>query len=47
MSSSQLLKKKTIQQIEKGDVIPILKSSFPGKFPSIEIIPITEAEIKV
>jgi len=38
--------KLNIQQIEKGDAIFILKDSFPGKFPSIIIIPINEAEIK-
>ena len=32
--------------IQKGDAILILKYSFPGKFPSTKIIPITEAEIK-
>jgi hypothetical protein len=35
-----------IQKPEKGDVILFLKDSFPGNFPSIKIIPITEAEIK-
>jgi len=34
------------QQIEKGDVISILTDSFPGNFPSIKIIPITQAEIR-
>ena len=33
--------KLNIQQIEKGDAISILKDSFPGKFLSIKIIPIT------
>jgi hypothetical protein len=35
-----------IQQIDKGDAISILEDSFPGNFPSIKIIPNTEAEIK-
>jgi hypothetical protein len=38
--------KYNIYQVEKGDAISILKDSFPGKFPSIKIIPITEEEIK-
>ena len=37
---------RNIQQIAKGDAFSILKDSFPGNFPSIKIIPITEAEIK-
>ena len=41
-----ITEKLNIQQIQKGDAISILKDSFPGKFPSIKIIPITEAEIK-
>ena len=32
--------------VQKGNAISILKYSFPGKFPSTKIIPITEAEIK-
>ena len=32
---------------EKRDAISFLKDSFPGNFPTINIIPITEAEIKV
>jgi len=39
--------KLNIQQIEEGDAISILKYSFPGNFPSIKIIPITEAEPKI
>ena len=35
-----------IQQIEKGDAILILKDSFPGKFPILKIIPITDDGIK-
>ena len=35
-----------VQKSEKGDAISLLKKSFPGNFPSIKIIPITEAEIK-
>ena len=31
---------------EKRDAISFLKDSFPGNFPTINIIPITEAEIK-
>jgi len=31
---------------EEGDAISILKYSRPGNFPSIKIIPITEAESK-
>jgi hypothetical protein len=38
--------KRNIQQIAKGDAFSFLKDSFPGNFPSIKIIPITEAEIK-
>jgi hypothetical protein len=38
--------KLNIQQIEKWDAISILKDSFHGKFPSLNIIPITKAEIK-
>ena len=41
-----ITEKLNIQQIEKGDAISILKDSFPGNFPSIKIIPITEAEVK-
>lgn len=32
--------------IQKGYAIAILNDSFPGNFPSIKLIPITEAEIK-
>ena len=39
--------KYNIYQVEKGDAISILKDSFPGKFPSIKITPITEGEIKI
>jgi len=38
--------KLNIPQIQKGSAISILKDSFPGYFPSIKLIPITEAEIK-
>jgi len=38
--------KLNIQLTETGDAISILKDSFTGNFPSIEIILITEAEIK-
>jgi len=41
-----LTQKLNIQLAESGDAISILKDSFPGNFPSIEIILITEAEIK-
>jgi len=41
-----ITKKLNIQQIKKGDAISILKDSFPGNFPSIKIILITEVEIK-
>jgi len=41
-----ITEKFNIQQIEKGDAVSILKDSFPGNFPIINIIPITEAEIK-
>ena len=41
-----ITEKLNIQQIKKGDAISILKDSFPGNFPSIKIITITEAEIK-
>jgi hypothetical protein len=38
--------KLNVQKFEKGSAISFLKDSFPGNFPSIKIIPITEAEIK-
>jgi hypothetical protein len=38
--------KLNLQKPEKGDAISFLIDSFPGNFPSIKIIPITEAEIK-
>ena len=38
--------KLNIQLTETGDAMSILKDSFPGNFPSIEIILITETEIK-
>ena len=38
--------KLNIQQTENGDAILILKDSFAEKFPSIKVIPITEAEIR-
>ena len=41
-----LTQKLNIQLAESGDAISILKDSFPGNFPSIEIILITETEIK-
>jgi hypothetical protein len=41
-----ITEKLNVQKFEKGDVISFLKDSFPGNFPSIRIIPITEAEIK-
>jgi hypothetical protein len=34
------------QQVEKGDAVSFLEDSFPVNFPSMTIIPITEAEIK-
>jgi hypothetical protein len=37
-----------VEQIEKEYAVSIQKKDpFPGNFPSIKIIPITEAEIKV
>jgi hypothetical protein len=41
-----ITQKLNIQLTETGDAISILNNSFPGKYPSIEIILITEAEIK-
>ena len=38
--------KLNIWQIEEGAAISVLKDSFPGNFPSLQIIPITEAEKK-
>jgi hypothetical protein len=38
--------KLNIQKFEKGAAISFLKDSFPGNFPSIKIIRITEAEIQ-
>ena len=42
-----ITEKFNIQQTEKWDAISTLKDSFPGNFPSIKQISITEAEIKV
>jgi hypothetical protein len=41
-----ITEKLSIQQIQKRDVISILENSFPRNFPSLNIIPITESEIK-
>ena len=41
-----ITEKWNIQQTQKGDAISILKDSSPGNFPSIKIIPITDAEMK-
>jgi hypothetical protein len=38
--------KLNIQDAEKGDAISMPRDSFPVIFPSIEIIPIMEAEVK-
>jgi hypothetical protein len=38
--------KLTIQKFQKGDAMSFLKDSLSGNFPSIKIIPITQAEIK-
>jgi len=38
--------KLNIHKFEEGDAISFLKDSFPRNFPNINIIPITEAEIK-
>jgi hypothetical protein len=38
--------KLNVQKFEKGDAMSCLKDSFPGSFPHIKIIRITEAEIK-
>jgi hypothetical protein len=35
-----------MHQVEKEDAVSFLKDLFVGNFPSIKIIPITEAEIK-
>jgi hypothetical protein len=40
------LEKLNIHKFEEGDAISFLKDSFPRYFPTINIIPITEAEIK-
>ena len=40
-----ITEKLNIQQVEEGDDTSILKDSFPGNFPSIKIIPHTEADI--
>ena len=37
--------KLNIQKSNKGDAISFLKNSFPEKIPSMELIPITAAEI--
>jgi len=39
--------KLNVHKFENGDAISFLKDPFPGNFPNINIIPITEAEIKV
>jgi hypothetical protein len=44
--SITIIKKLNIQQLKKGNATSNLKDSFLGNFPSIKIIPITEAEIK-
>ena len=41
-----ITEKLNIQQIVKWDTISILRDSLPGNFPSIDIIPITEAKIQ-
>jgi hypothetical protein len=41
-----ITEKLNIQQVEKRDATSVLKDSFPGNFPIIKIIPITEAEVK-
>jgi hypothetical protein len=41
-----ITEKLNIQQVEKGDAVSFLEDSFPGNFPSMKTIPITEAEIK-
>jgi hypothetical protein len=41
-----ITKKLKIQRMEKGDAVSFLKDSFPGNFPSIKIILITEAKSK-
>ena len=38
--------KLNIQKSNKGDDISFLKDSFPRNIPSIELIPVTAAEIK-
>jgi len=42
-----ITEKLNIQQIEKRDIITILKDSFPGNFPRIKMVPIMDAEIKI
>jgi hypothetical protein len=41
-----IAEKLNMQQVEKSDAISFLKGAFPGNFPSLKIIPITEDEIK-
>jgi hypothetical protein len=38
--------KLNVQRIQEGDATSIQKHSFPGIFPIMKIIPITETEIK-
>jgi hypothetical protein len=38
--------KLNIHKFEEGDAVSFLKDSFPRNFPNINIIPITEAEMK-
>jgi len=42
---STVTEKLSIQEIGKDYAILILKDSFPGNFPSIKIIPISDGEI--
>jgi hypothetical protein len=43
----KITKQLNLQQLETGNAISNLKHSFPGNFPSIKIIPITEADEKI
>jgi hypothetical protein len=45
-SSIIITGKLNIQQKEKGDANSLLKDSFPGNFPSLKLIHITEVQIK-
>jgi len=40
------IKQINIQQLEKRDTVSVIRELFPGHFPTIKTITITEVEIK-